>query len=481
MIIMTQVRQRRIRWCAGATTLIAFLVVLGPSVEPARAQRGAKVFLAGAHAIDVSPTEFPTIVNGSFLEKQADRVVDPLFARCLVLDDGTTRVVIAVVDSCMMPRDLLDEAKRLASAKTGIAVDRMLISATHTHTATSAMGALGTRADPAYVNYLPGRIAEGIVRANASLRPARVGWTSVDDFEHTHCRRWILRSDKMRDDPFGTKNVRAHMHPGYRNPDFVGPAGPVDPELSLLSIQARDGAPIALLANYSMHYFGDHPVSADYYGRFAARMRTLVGGDASFVGIMSQGTSGDQHWMDYSEPKKDVRIDDYAAAVAQVAHRAYEMITYRDSVSLAMAEATLELRRRVPDAQRLAWANKIIAAMKGERPKSLPEVYAHEQRFLHDDPVRELKLQALRIGDLGITAIPDEVYALTGLKIKAQSPLPATFNIELANGSEGYIPPPEQHKLGGYTTWRARTSSLEVEAEPKIRATIMELLNEVAR
>ena len=66
------------------------------------------------------------------------------------------------------------------------------------------------------------------------------------------------------------------------------------------------------------------------------------------------------------------------------------------------------------------------------------------------------------MGGLGITAIPDEVFAITGLKLKMRSPFDMTMNITLANGSEGYIPPPEQHRLGGYTTWPARTAGLEV-------------------
>src|SRR5205807_7469925 len=103
-----------------------------------------------------------------------------------------------------------------------------------------------------------------------------------------------------------------------------------------------------------------------------------------------------------------------------------------------------------------------------------------EAIFLHNDPERELKLQALKIGDLGIGAVPDEVFALTGLKIKARSPLRSTFTIELANGSEGYIPPPEQHGLGGYTTWPARTAALEVEAEPRIVETVIGLLEKVS-
>jgi hypothetical protein len=98
----------------------------------------------------------------------------------------------------------------------------------------------------------------------------------------------------------------------------------------------------------------------------------------------------------------------------------------------------------------------------------LPEVYAREQILLHENPMRELILQTIRIGDLGIAAIPNEVFALTGLKLKRRSPLPTTFTIELANGGEGYIPPPEQHPLGGYTTWPARSAALVPKAESKI-------------
>jgi hypothetical protein len=110
----------------------------------------------------------------------------------------------------------------------------------------------------------------------------------------------------------------------------------------------------------------------------------------------------------------------------------------------------------------------------------LPEVYALEQIYLHEKQRTELKIQALRIGELGIVAIPNEVFAITGLKIKAQSPLQPTFNLELANGAEGYIPPPEQHKLGGYTTWPARTAGLEPQAEPRIVKTVLALLEQVS-
>jgi hypothetical protein len=139
------------------------------------------------------------------------------------------------------------------------------------------------------------------------------------------------------------------MHPGYQNPDAIGPSGPVDPGLSILSVQSPEGRPIALLANYSMHYYDSPLLSADYYGRFADKIGKLVGagnGEPAFVGIMSQGTSGDLMWMDYSQPKTDIGFDAYAEAIARPAHEAYKGIDYHDWVPLVMREQlTLAIAR----------------------------------------------------------------------------------------------------------------------------------------
>ena len=319
------------------------------------------------------------IVNGGFLQAKADKVRDPLFARCLVLDDGKTRLAIAIVDSCMMPRELVDQAKALANQKTGIPVDRMLIAATHTHTAPSAMGALGTPVDPTPMRrFCRRRSPRGSSEPPPRLEPAKIGWAAIDDEAHTYCRRWIRRADRMIDDPFGVRSVRAHMHPGHVNPDVVGPSGAVDPGLTILAIQSTSGRPIAVLANYSMHYFGTTPVSADYYGRFAKALgrqdrSEAEAGDRPFVAMMSQGTSGDQQWMDYAKPRNDPGIDAFADQVADSAFRAYQSITtFDDHPPIAMAETELTLRRRTPDEQRLNWAKAIVDTMGDRVPKEHP-------------------------------------------------------------------------------------------------------------
>jgi hypothetical protein len=435
----------------------------------------------GVFAMDVTPTHYPVIVNGMFEERTADRDVDPLFARTFVLDDGTTRIAIAVVDSCMLPRELLDAAKAEASKHTGIPVDHMLVSATHTHSAPSSMGLLGSRPDPDYPAFLMPRIARAIQMANDRLQPAQIGFAKFHAPNYTYCRSYIRRSDRVFKDPFGDLNVRANMHPGFLSPDAIGPSGPVDDEISLLAMQTRDGKPLGVLANFSMHYVDSPLLSPDYFGRFAEHLANRLDGSdgaTSCIVSMSQGTSGDLTAVNYDARAVHLQYDQYADQLAAMADKAYHRIKYQLDVPLAVRESKLTLRRRVPSEERLAWAKKMAAKIGERRPKGWPEVYALEQIEIAAAPQRELKLQALKIGDIVIAAIPNEVYALTGLKLKAQSPLPNTFTIELANGAEGYIPQPEQHKLGGYTTWAARSAGLEVDAEPKIIAAMLKLLED---
>lgn len=440
----------------------------------------ANTFRAGVFAMDVTPTNFPVIVNGGFLAKTADKVHSQLHVRWLVFDDGQTRVALGVLDTCAVPVEFADAVKARATKLTGIPADRIMISATHTHSAPSLMQALGTPPDPHYPAFALPRIVEGLKRAVDNLAPARFGWAVAQAPKHTHTRVWIRRPDKMLSDPFGEVSVRANMHPGYQNPDTIGPVGPSDPALTLLAVQSPDGRPIAVMANYSMHYFGCPAVGADYYGLFAEKIGPLIGAGNGFVGIMSQGTSGDQHRMDYSQPKRETNIDAYAGELAQIAADAYKSIIFEDEVPLAMREKTLRIATRQPDAKRLAWARDLVEKMGDRQPKSQPEVYAREQLWLKENPVRNVKLQAVRVGDLGIAIWPCEVFAISGLKIKAQSPLQPTMNIELANAEEGYIPPPEIYPLGGYNTWPCRTAGLEPNAEPKIVDALLDLLEDVS-
>ena len=461
-----------------AGCLVGLALVVDASAEPP-----SRMLLAGAAPTDVTPTSFPVIVNGGFLSKSADRAHGPLHVRWLVLDDGATRLALGVLDTCLIPADFAREVRARAQKLTGIPADHISLSATHTHSAPSLMQALGTPPDPAYAAFALPRIVEGLQRAVANLEPAQAGWTVTSAPDHTHTRVWIRRPDRMLRDPFGELTVRANMHPGYQNPDTVGPSGPPDPSMTLLAVRTPLGRPIAVLANFAMHYFGAPAVSADYYGLFCEKLGAALGATNAappFVGILSQGASGDQHWMDYGNPKRNRAIDAFAAELAGIAAEAVRRIEFRDVVPMAVRRTVLRIPTRQPDAKRAGWARGLVASMGDRLPTSQPEVYAREQLWLLENPERDVELQAMRIGDLGLTTCPCEVFAISGLKVKAQSPLAATMFIELANGEEGYIPPPDLHPLGGYNTWACRSAGLEPRAEPKIVDALLGMLEDVS-
>jgi hypothetical protein len=279
------------------------------------------------------------------------------------------------------------------------------------------------------------------------------------------------------------------MNPPVGSPDLVEPAGPTDPEVAVVSVQSRNGRPLALLANYSLHYVGDTGpghVSADYFGLFAARVADLLGAERlepPFVGILSNGTSGDINNIDFRGGRERLpaygRMRLVADAVAREAVRVASEAEYHDWVPLAAQETKLDLGVRLPSAADVARAREILARAGDGPLEGLAAIYARETLLLAEYPEQvRVPLQALRIGDVGIAAIPCEVFVEIGLELKAKSPLKPTFTIELANGYNGYLPTPEQHALGGYETWRARSSYLEADAAPKIVREILDLLEQ---
>src|SRR2546430_7938581 len=125
----------RLSLCALPVMCLALLLP-GPRAQA----RQKKTFRAGAYAQNINPKKYPVSVNGGMADRQAKGANDPLHARCLVLDDGKTKLALCVIDACMVPREITDEAKRLVQKATGIPPSHVLISATHTHTAPTLAG-----------------------------------------------------------------------------------------------------------------------------------------------------------------------------------------------------------------------------------------------------------------------------------------------------------------------------------------------------
>ncbi len=445
-------------------------------------------FRAGAAVAGITPEEWPVRVIGGFTLVLAQSAHDPLNVRALVVEEAGTRLAIAVIDSCYVKREEMDEAKRLASAKTGIPVANMLISATHSHSAPPSRAAEGDAREQRYVKRLVEQTAAAIGQANARLQPARIGFAVRMIPDEVFNRRWFMREGAIGLNPYGEPGDKAKMNPGAGNKDLVHPAGPTDPGFSIVSIRAADGRPLALLGNYSLHYvggIGGNMLSADYFGEFARQVWTrLAPEDPNFVAILSNGTSGDVNNNDLIHPRPRAepfaRIREVAAKLAGHALDAAKTVEYRDEAPVRVARRELTLSYRKPTARQLEFAK---AALQEPDESKLPiraKAYAERAIQLEKGPAAaSIVLQAVRIGSFAIAAIPCETFTETGLTIKELSAVKPVFTIELANGHYGYLPTPRHYDLGGYETWLG-TNNLEKEASVKITRTILELLQQVA-
>jgi len=465
-------------------TFVPVLLLSAEANQPAPVSASSP-FRAGAATSNITP-RLGVSINGYFNDRSATHIHDELHARCLVLDDGKTRLAIAVCDSCMIPRAVMDAAKQLIQQQAGIAAEHVLISATHTHTGPTCASIFQSDADEDYARFLRERIADGVQRAVNNLAPAKIGWGVGKEPNQVFNRRWRMQPGTIPANPFGATNDLVKMNPPVESPNLAEPAGPTDPDVSIVALQSPEGRPIALLANYSLHYVGTsrgNDISADYYGAFCDRIQQLLGADRldpPFVALLANGTSGDINNINFRQkaPSRQPyeQIHFVADAVAREAHRVYQTLEFRDRVPLGVAQAEIKLGVRLPAPTDVTRAKQILAEAQGAALKTPEHVYARETVLMKDYPKEvPVIIQTMRIGDLGIAAIPCEVFVEIGLAIKHKSPFQPTFTIELANGCNGYLPTPEQHELGGYETWRARSSYLEVNAATKITGTVMEL------
>ena len=470
----------RIFWVAGFCATIISL---------AQAQNTNSLLMAGAAAVDISPTEFPLNMPGGFNAKMANKVHDPFHSRALVLSDGTTTIAMVVVDTLGAGPEVLNEAKQIASEKTGMQTDRMMICSTHTHSAPASGVTSGPAPAVAYRKVLVAGVAESIIQAHTKLRPASIGFASHPLAEEVFNRRWYLKPGKMPLNPFGEMD-QVKMNPS-RSPGVLDrPAGPTDPDITVISVKNSRGKPLALFANYALHYVGAAPrgeLSADYFGEFARLMPSRLRAGEEFVSMMSNGASGDINNIPFNvgraprEPFEQIRI--VASKAADTAWHAVQKIeAHSKQVAIAMSQREIELRHREISEETLAWAKRVASMKDKKEIDALPrlaQVYARRTISLAEKKETvTVTLQAIRIGDFGIFAIPFETLVEIGLELKEKSPFKQNMVIGLANGRYGYLPTPRQHRLGGYETWLG-TNKVQKDASDIIIKNLLEMLGEL--
>jgi neutral ceramidase len=481
--------------CRLAMLPCAILLAAGsvlPAADPAKTEK--PTLRAGAAAVDITPAQFPLNMPGGFGPNPATGAHDPFHARALVLDDGRTTLAMVVVDTLGMGREPVDEAKAIAFKATGIPMDKILISSTHTHTGPPSNTKEGDAPAIAYRKQLIDGVARSIVEAHKQLRPAAVAAAAHPLPDEVFNRRWFMKPGKMPLNPYGLLD-QVKMNPGIDPAVLDRPAGPTDPDVTILSVVEPNGKkPIAVYANYSLHYVGGtskEQLSADYFGEFARLLPSRVRGDERFVAMLSNGTSGDINNTPFPmgqpprpprEPFEQIRL--VAAKTADAAWHARNKITeHKADARLGMVERLVTLKLRKPTPAQLEAAKAVLAIKDEAKIAELPRLaqeYARRAVSAAKNPEStiDVQVQAIRVGDLAICCIPFETFCEIGLELKDASPFGTTMVVGLANARHGYLPTPEQHRLGGYETWLG-TNQVEENASVILVKNLKEMLAEL--
>ncbi len=470
------------------------LVCLTAALQAAESQPGLHV---GTAAVKINPDVFPFQLRSG----PSKYIHDDLHVRAVALRNGEGRAAVALIDAIGYGREQSDKAKAIVAERTGWKPEEMLVCATHTHTAPK-----GGDTSPGRIAYEKKRfdgIVEALTRAIESMEPARVGFGSDEEASEVLNRRWFLKPGTMDKNPLGQLD-KIRMNPPRQH--IVRPAGPIDPEIAVIYAQTkRRNRPLALIANYALHYVGGVPkvteesgrivgmASADYFGEFARVMPHRVGGynpPENFVAFMSNGACGDINNIDFLQKRAPrapfEQIQVVATKAADAAWRAVRKIeAFHDNPLIAVRQREISLKYRVPTPDQVAAAKKMMELPAKERNAVNKRASSVSQRtLLHAGPDRpadeKVLIQAIRIGDQAIVTMPFEVLVEIGLEIKDRSPFKHTMFIELANGSYGYLPPPNQIELGGYEAWLG-VSRFQIDASVILKENLLEMLAELKK
>jgi len=419
------------------------------------------VLRAGAAKVDVTPatTELPQSFEG---------ILDRIYSRAIVIGDGTSMAALISVDAGAVPDAIwLDVTRRLEN-ELGIPTDKVLLTATHTHS-------VPRQEVGAYTD----KIVASVRLAKARLVDARVGYgTGVS---YLNVNRNIIDSKTRR---------------WWEGPNYDGPS---DKTVAVIAFEDLRGEPIGVYYNYAMHAVtvgqldlvsGDAPGTASKYIEDSF--------DGNVVALWSSGAAGDQNpiYFQQTYDLREIRVKEYAErgidisnamppggeglnrqdpTVIRLMNQQKQMI---QSMGQFLGEEVLHVMRgleRLQSDVAIAGRHKVVSCPGRERTNAGRAGFPGEYR---DAGPVDIRLGLLEIGDIRIGAVNAEVFNPIAQRLKRESPYARTMMATLTNGMarSGYIP----HDAGfGMYTFEVLSSRLQPGcAESAIVDGLLELMSE---
>ncbi len=444
--------------------------------------KGAKAEMsllrAGAAQIDITPEAGIQIAGDIGRHRPTEQVVDPIYAKALILESGGRRLCFLCLDLLAMTVEWASNIRRLASERFGLDPEAIMVHVTQTHAA-PAMGHFmisdGCESIPPDLQWLRGgddgynhfaleRILEAIRLANESLQRARIGAASGIEGRIAFNRRFVMRDGTVR------------THPPKASPDIRYVEGPIDPELGVLCVRTESSDILAVIAHYTCHPCHGYPlryISAGWPGAWSEGIREMCG--ESCVPLVLNGCCGNIH---HDNPLDPNYVDDHrrmGQLLTETTGGVLDRITYQDEALLDWRAKRIRIPIRELDPEELekardllkrhpepVWRDKEHTAVEWDWMYAVAYLDLYESRLR--EPEAEYEIQVFRAGDTAFVGLGGEPFVEGQLRIKLESPAYPTYAAHMCNGYIGYIPTRHAFDRGGYETRTANWSRFAPEA-----------------
>ncbi len=420
---------------------MAVLVTI-PALAAAPSEVATAAFKAGAARVDYTPPAAK--LPAGFLG-----VLDQIYVRTLVVDNGRSRAALVAIDAGGIPTDLYQKVSARAAREFNIPPAQLLLSATHTHSVPFRLE-----------GNIEDQIMQSLRTAIARLEPARIFWgTGVS---YINVNRDIV-------DPVTNR--------WWEGPNYQGTS---DKTVAVMRVETAAGKPIAVYANYAVHgvLTGTlDKISGDIPGATSRYVEESLGGDA--VALWTSGAAGDQNpiFFDQTYALREIRIADYAKQGKDISNdmppggqgldrnnpRVQVLMKQQEQMTLTMGqmlgEEILHVMRdsleKAPVDATIHGAESKLSCAARKRTDSGRGGYAGT--YVDDGEV-SLRLGALRIGDIYLGAVDGEVYSAIAQRLKRESPFKHTLLSTLTDGSAptGYIPSEDAYGRNVFTVLSSR-------------------------
>ncbi len=405
--------------------------------------------LAGFGATDITPP-LGTQKAGWLKVILADRILDPLFARAAILDDGHGRGISFIqLDTLSVRWTTASQIRQCIEKRTGFPGKNIMIAATHNHAGPAVANVGDSRRDDAYLGELIRRVTDLFAETWANRTDAEIGFGHGLEFGLTVNRRAVMRDGTVK------------THAGMADENILHIEGPIDPEVAVLAARAKDGRPLGLIVNFSCHpthHGATGELSAGFPGALDREMKMRGWPQTVFL----NGACGNLIDLTDAGGAERKTKEQIGGILATVVDRNLQRMAYRSQARFGAASRTIQLPYRRYDEDEIRGA--IFGAQRAVDSAIYDRNMPRLLERIRERQTQPAEAQALAIDEIVFAAIPAELFVQLGLRIKERAYPRHALIVSHANGMVGYLPHREAFEHGGYETTFNDTSRLAPEA-----------------